>query len=427
MLMVQMDANLGDILQQMSLHRSSCVLVVENQQLVGILTERDVVRAVAKKLAIETLPISALMSRQVITLAESEADNLFAVIEQFRRYGIRHLPILNADHQVIEVATLESVRQKLQPSDLLRMRRVQEVMQTQVVCADRAMSVEQLAQLMATHSISCVVIVDEPVTQSVSLLAPRSVSAKFPVGIVTERDIVQSRSLHLNLAKIAAAELMSAPLFPIRASDTLWQAHQDMQSHHIRRLVVMGADEELVGIVTQTDILKTLDPLELSEVIQSLRRLVHQRDQEIEQGHRQRQQIEKALATMTAETTALQRENAALVQQNAKLEQKLRDVQMTERTTTRCDIKDSSDRFRLRRLHRVIYEVQGSLSNINMAMQMTEIMLRQFGVLRKLSASIAPYFKVIQEECQQSIQLLNEVDAPIDATERSLQDDSHLI
>jgi CBS domain-containing protein len=57
--------------------RSSCVIVVESNQPVGIFTERDVVRLSAQKRNLNNLTISEVMTHPVVTLQESEFTDLF--------------------------------------------------------------------------------------------------------------------------------------------------------------------------------------------------------------------------------------------------------------------------------------------------------------------------------------------------------------
>ncbi|MFM9156857.1 MAG: CBS domain-containing protein, partial [Dolichospermum sp.] len=125
----------------------------------------------------------------------------------------------------------ESIRQVLRPTNLLKMRRVSEVMTNQVIHAAPTASVLKLAQMMAKHQVSCVVI-----TKSGS--GNDDESTYKPVGIVTERDIVQFQALGLNLPEIQAKTVMSTPLFLLSPEDSLWSAHQEMQKRRVQRLVV---------------------------------------------------------------------------------------------------------------------------------------------------------------------------------------------
>jgi predicted transcriptional regulator len=166
---------------------------------------------------------------------------------------------------VVGVVSHESIRQTLRPDNLLRLRRVSDVMKTQVVIAPMAASVFALAQLMAEQQVSCVVI-----TQ------PDEEDIERPVGIVTERDIVQFQAFQVNLRHTLAHTVMSTPLFLLRPEDSLWTAHQEMQKRRVGRLVVSWNWGQGLGIVTQTNLLRIFDPMEMYSVIENLQQTIQQ-------------------------------------------------------------------------------------------------------------------------------------------------------
>lgn len=248
--------------------RSSYILVMDGEKLVGILTERDVVRLAAQELELTHLTIAQVMTQKLITLSESDLADLSRVLSIFRHHRIRHLPVVNERAQVIGVVTSSSIRSTLQSTDLLRLRRVEEVMSTQVIAAPLETSVLNLARLMATHRVSCVVM-----TQSNNTT---SEVESLPVGIVTERDIVQFQTLQLDLNCLIAADVMSTPLVCLSPQDDLWATHQKMRQMRVRRLVVTDDACRLIGIVTQTSLLSALDPIEMQNTIVVLRQQVEQ-------------------------------------------------------------------------------------------------------------------------------------------------------
>ncbi len=77
-----------------------------------------------------------------------------------------------------------------------------------------------------------------------------------PLGIVTERDIVQCQSLGIDFEKVSAQEVMSFPLSTVKPQDSLWAVNQLMEKLRVRRLVVTESNGELAGIVTQTQMLQ---------------------------------------------------------------------------------------------------------------------------------------------------------------------------
>ncbi len=249
--------------------RSSCVLVMEKSQLIGILTERDLVRLTANNINFKGLKIGEVMVQPVITLKEASCKDIFAPLFLFRRYKIRHLPIVDDRDRLIGVVSPESIRQVLRPANLLKLRRVSEVMTTQVIHAPMTTSVLNLARLMARKLVSCVVITQADGEDGVR-----------PVGIVTERDIVQFQSLQLNLSKLQAQGVMSTPLFLVSPEDSLWTVHEQMQRRRVHRLVVSWNWGRGLGIVTQTNLLRVFDSMEMYGVIETLQKTVRQLEAE---------------------------------------------------------------------------------------------------------------------------------------------------
>ncbi len=180
-----------------------------------------------------------------------------------QQHRIRHLPILSDRGQVVGMITSSSLRENLQPLYILKCRTVKEVMNTQVIHAPVNTSVLQLAKLMSDRAVSCVVIVEK-----------NPEGKTIPVGIVTERDIVQFQALGLNLEKLPAGEVMSSPLILVTEKESLWAVHQQMQQRRIRRFVITNDEGELTGIITQSTILQTVDPANLQQTIAVLRQEV---------------------------------------------------------------------------------------------------------------------------------------------------------
>ncbi|WOB42773.1 diguanylate cyclase [Thermoleptolyngbya oregonensis NK1-22] len=304
-LSVESDTAIAQVIRTMSETRSSFALVLRAGQLVGIFTERDVVRAIARGSLQPTEAIATVMVSPVITLAETDLDDLLAVLQIFRQRKIRHLPILGSQGEVLGVMTPNSIRNLLQPSDLLKFRQVSDVMVSRVVSALPSTSVADLAHQMTQHRVSCVVIVptlpqlpDAPEKQAAkSGLTDGSQGDVAPLGIVTEQDLVRLQADGLNLAQTYAGEVMSTPLLQTSPQQSLWSAYQQMQENQIRRLVVVGSRGELVGILTQTSVVHMLDPLELCEVIRALQSTVTQKNDALHQEIRRRQALTDALAS----------------------------------------------------------------------------------------------------------------------------------
>jgi PAS domain S-box-containing protein len=238
----------------------SCAFVIENNRLIGLITERDIVKLSAQKLSLESVFVSKVMTKNLITREISEIGDISELIDLFHEYKIRHLPIVNEQGKAMGIITPNSIRASLQPIDLLKHRYVGDMMVKNIVHVPPHKNVLELVQLMANHRVSCIIIGEVNNNNQVK-----------PLGIITERDIVKFQSLRFNMAQLKAEDVMTHPLYLVAPERSLWEAHQIMEQHNFRRLVVANKDGELLGIITQSSVLQAVDPRELQGVISVLK------------------------------------------------------------------------------------------------------------------------------------------------------------
>jgi PAS domain S-box-containing protein len=278
-------------------HHSS-VLVIAGDRLLGIFTERDLVKIAASQRDLQGIKIADVMTTELQTLVLSEQQTVMNALKIFQLHQIGHLPILDERSRPIGIVTPEHIRQVLQPVNLLKFRSVAEGMTTDVVRAPPIAKLLQIVQMMADRHVSSIVIVAEG-------------QPLHPVGIITEQDVVQFQALALDLERLCAAQVMSSPLFCLQPTDSLWSAQQVMQTRNIRRLVITNAQDELVGILTQSNLLQLLDPLEMLYLLEKLQTQMLQRSAQLEDSNRElrlevsrRQQVEDDLERRVVERTA---------------------------------------------------------------------------------------------------------------------------
>ena len=265
---------------QLAHAQNSCILVTEGKKLIGILTERDLVKLCGQNANPETsdqnstqnlleTAIAEVMVYPVQALLEWEFTDILVAINRFHRYRIRHLPLVNDRGEIVGLLTHESLRQLLRPIDMLRLRQVKEVMITDVIYADSTASVAQIANLMLEQKVSSVVIIEEGDN---GLL--------WPMGIVTEGDIVQYLALELALATTSVQLVMSFPVATVRSDETLWTVRELMQERMINHLIVTNTDGIMEGIISQSDLLNTLQPTEIYKLVSTLETKMSRLEQE---------------------------------------------------------------------------------------------------------------------------------------------------
>ena len=88
------NVSVSDAVAEMNRHRVGSILVLENGRLVGIFTERDVLRrVVGAGLDPKSTPLAAVMTTGVITITpESSVEETMVIFTEKR---CRHLPVLD--------------------------------------------------------------------------------------------------------------------------------------------------------------------------------------------------------------------------------------------------------------------------------------------------------------------------------------------
>lgn len=73
--------------------QTGSLLVMDGERLVGIITERDVMKAVAREKDVDATPVSEVMTRDVLTIAPDASAHEAARLMASR--WIRHLPVMD--------------------------------------------------------------------------------------------------------------------------------------------------------------------------------------------------------------------------------------------------------------------------------------------------------------------------------------------
>jgi CBS domain-containing protein len=95
LLSVDPQTTLAEVARDMRLHDSDSVAVMSDGELVGIITERDLVRAIADGVNPMQATAGVVMTADPATVGADEDVNVVAV--KMIRLGVRHLPVVDED------------------------------------------------------------------------------------------------------------------------------------------------------------------------------------------------------------------------------------------------------------------------------------------------------------------------------------------
>jgi EAL domain-containing protein (putative c-di-GMP-specific phosphodiesterase class I)/CBS domain-containing protein len=251
----------GDPKQHVSKLYAGCVLASADGRLIdGILTERDFVRLVIEDIDLNHLTVAEVMITSVISLQLDEFNDVFAANNIFHRRKIRHLPVLNRDGSVAGIVTNASLQNSLKHGHFLKLRTISEVMTGDVVTVPSSARISECAALMIGQRISCVVVTDESSLDG----------ALIPVGILTERDLLQLKNLQVDFGSTSVDQVMSTPLTFVHPNESMAVAQELMKRLRVHRLVVTTSEGILAGIVTSTSLSRAIDPQHLCSIMEIL-------------------------------------------------------------------------------------------------------------------------------------------------------------
>jgi len=95
-----------------------------------------------------------------------------------------------------------------------------------------------------------------------------------PVGMLTERDLVRRVISTDKPLSTPVSEVMSTPLITAKPDFTLWELAQIMKTKSIHKIPV-EKDNQLVGILTATDIVKLHSLASSSEMCKITEQILH--------------------------------------------------------------------------------------------------------------------------------------------------------
>lgn len=120
-----------------------------------------------------------------------------------------------------------------------------EICTREVTIAFRHTSLVEAAQRMRHDHVGCLVVVDD------------QNGSRTVRGVITDRDMVMSViATGLDPAPLCVEDVMTEHLVTARESDSLMDLMRSMRDHGVRRVPVVGEQDELIGLATMDDVLK---------------------------------------------------------------------------------------------------------------------------------------------------------------------------
>jgi len=233
------DTPLSVAAQRMVAARCSSILVMDKGAIVGIWTEHDVLALDASDPSTFLAPISKHMTSPVKTIPIKTGLGEAAL--RFREEKVRHFLAVDDTGACKGIVTQTDIVLNQGIEYYLSLREVNAVLNRRVPLVASHLSLGEAVHTMRDSRTDAIVVVYPDGSH----------------GILTERDVM--RLVGANKPSTNVGELASRPLITVAVNASLYHARSEFTARHIRHLGVTGTDGELLGLVTFSDILASIE------------------------------------------------------------------------------------------------------------------------------------------------------------------------
>jgi len=236
--MAALDDTISSAVKRMSEHYVSCLVVMNDGRVAGILTEKDLLKGVGgRNRAFHALRVSDQMSSAVKLISPDASIVEAGRIMETNR--IRRLPVVQ-DGQLVGIVTQTDITRGL--ISLTPLRCVADIMTRRVTAVAADATIAEAARVMSSCNISCLIVM---IRGEVA-------------GILSEKDVLRRVvAVHKDPTQTRVTDIMSFPVVAVPRTFSVLSASKKMETMRLHRLVVME-DKKVYGILTQTDIMRAI-------------------------------------------------------------------------------------------------------------------------------------------------------------------------
>jgi diguanylate cyclase (GGDEF)-like protein/PAS domain S-box-containing protein len=245
------DLPLHEAALRMSEARVSSILVVDNDAVLGIWTERDALAVDFRDPTTFTRPVREVMSAPVRTV--SAQLSLQALAVKFREEHVRHYLVVDADGRRCGVVSQTDVVLNQGIEHYLRLRRVDSVVRGRLQALPETATLAEAATLMRQAAVDAVVVS----------------YTDGSWGILTERDVV--RLVARQCGDETVGVLASHPLRTVDQRTSLYRVRALLTESRLRHIGVVRDDGTLADVVSFSDILSGMELVYVQELQHALR------------------------------------------------------------------------------------------------------------------------------------------------------------
>lgn len=246
-------ASIFDVMKKMAAEDVGRIIVTDNEVPVGIFTERDVLRRIVNSdWDAKTTAIKEAMTSPI--RAVREETHIVEAFGKMFRGKYRHLLVRGKRGRIVGIVSMRRILKLAVElgQGMSETATLGTLTMAGVNLIEDAVSIRDAINVMVKKGASAVVVADN----------------RRPVGIFTERDVLKRvATTEIDKDRTAVKEVMTAPLVTMPDTALIGDVLAEMYRRDIRNMPVRGANQELVGMVSMSDILQYARAFDIDEKV----------------------------------------------------------------------------------------------------------------------------------------------------------------
>jgi len=253
---VDKDQNLSDALKLLRKHNVSRLPVTNNKELVGIISERDIANKLGsskyESMPASRLHISSVMVKDVFTVPKTM--QLEDVAKLMLDNGIGSVPVVDEDEKMVGIVSKADFV-TLATGIAFDKIAVKEVMSKELVTVSPTERIVHARRQMIENHVGRVPVVDDG--KLVGMITSKDLMRAF----IDFRKKVPEKYQKSQIKELLVEDIMSSNPTSVTKDMSITEVSQIIMETGFNGLPVVE-DDNVIGIITQTDILKLIEKLE---------------------------------------------------------------------------------------------------------------------------------------------------------------------
>jgi len=253
---VKPESSIFDALLQMQTNFIKHIVVAVKNIPVGIVTERDINKFLEENktaYAINEIPIKHVMQKNIITIVNGTEDHFEQCAARMETFKIGAVILINDNGELTGIISKTDLTKSF-ANVFGGKYLVKNFMNKKIVTCRRSDSLKFALSLMNKNQISRLIVTDEN-GYPVGLISTNTLlthSDYFTKGNTRSRDYL----LPINGEKLTVNDLLTDELVTINEEEDLAVAASKMIKNKIGGIPVVSSENNLVGIVSKTDVVR---------------------------------------------------------------------------------------------------------------------------------------------------------------------------